>query len=316
MSVLYNLWAQLPSAGLLWAGSQESRFLNITVTGTPGLPQSLFSLYKAFQSSYLSSSDLKSTKKYILTQALGGMAKQAKAKFPKDDSGAWHQCWILGCESSHREWSHCGGSHTSGLSREQHPKAREDGQPHLLHPHLLSTHLNFWVWWAQAGEQHISFFFEFQGRARPRAPTESGTQAGPPVLLLLWLLPAFFLQKALLGSHDNTCKSIETTQNQCAHNMCLLSEQHRESHLCTCSETTFDVLDQNPSTGTWSTQRPSVLSLLEIKSFRVPKSKRIIKCPGFNRNDSQRSVWIKGSNGVRRETSAAVWRASPATRTQ
>lgn len=80
MSVLYNLWAQLPSAGLLWAGSQESRFPNITVTGTPGLPQSLFSLYKAFQSSYLSGSDLKSTKKYILTQALGGMDQASQGQ--------------------------------------------------------------------------------------------------------------------------------------------------------------------------------------------------------------------------------------------
>lgn len=90
MSVLYNLWAQLPSAGLLWAGSQESRFPNITVTATPGLQQSLCSLYQAFQSSYLNGPDLKSTQKNILTQILGSM-EATQGQFPKDDSGAWHQ---------------------------------------------------------------------------------------------------------------------------------------------------------------------------------------------------------------------------------
>lgn len=84
MSVLYNLWAQLPSAGLLWAGSQESRFPNITVTETPGLPESLFSLYEAFRSSYLNGPDLKSTKKkYINSDFRRHGASNSRPSVPR-----------------------------------------------------------------------------------------------------------------------------------------------------------------------------------------------------------------------------------------
>lgn len=71
MSVLYNLWAQLLSAGLLWAGSQESRFPNTTVTETPGLPLGLSSLYEALQSSYVNGPDLKSNKKKYINSDFG-----------------------------------------------------------------------------------------------------------------------------------------------------------------------------------------------------------------------------------------------------
>lgn len=96
MSVLYNLWAQLPSAGLLWAGSQESRFPNITVTETPGLPKSLFSLYEAFQSSYLNSPDLKSTKKNILTQTSGGMDQATQGQVSQ---GNWEFRSLATCRA-------------------------------------------------------------------------------------------------------------------------------------------------------------------------------------------------------------------------
>lgn len=157
------------------------------------------------------------------------------------------RCSAKGTDNVWREWSHCGWSH-----RSQWPEQGTPTESHILqqHPPPLSSYLKRWVRGVEAGKQHASLPIMFQ-----RELHEGHLQNQQ--MLDQDLLFSFSSGDFQLFSYKKLLLEVMTTHANPfkPHNIKAFYLSSTEDPITpSCSETTFDVLDQTLSTETRCSQ--------------------------------------------------------------